>query len=80
LESPIRVHFHLNKRGCIELTLVCPMCNKGQDLPVGYAHTGMGFTCPCGEDIPLHHEALLPVERELEELAHLIERSVTLAV
>jgi len=56
------------------------MCNKGQDLPVGYAHTGMGFTCPCGEDIPLHHEALLPVERELEELAHLIERSVTLAV
>jgi len=80
MEKPIRVRFHLNEQGCIGLTIVCPSCDKGHDLTVADAHTGMEFTCQCGEDIPLHAEALWPVKRELEELAHLIERSVTLAI
>jgi hypothetical protein len=80
MEKPVIVRFHLNEQGCIKLTLVCPLCDKGQDLPVGYAHTGVEFACSCGEDIPLHVEALLPVKQELEELAHLIDRSVTLAI
>ncbi len=80
MEKPIQVHFHCTDAGCIELAIACPSCDRRQDLPVNYAHTGMQFDCPCGEEIPLHVEALLPVEQELQELKHLIKRSVTLAI
>jgi len=80
MENPIKVHFHLNPQGCVTLSIECPSCAKNQDLPIVDLHTGLGFICDCGEDIPLHAETLVPVARELDLLQHLIERTVTLPV
>lgn len=80
MEGPIRFYLHLNDRGCIDLSMECPLGTKQQSMPVEYTKTSIGFTCLCGADIPLHTEALMPVEREIEALAHCFERSVALAI
>jgi hypothetical protein len=80
MENPVKVHFHLNPQGCIQLSLECPACAKYQDLPIVDLQTGLGLICDCGEDIPLHTETLTPVIKEMEMLEHLIERTVTLPV
>lgn len=80
MENPVQVHFHCNAEGQIALSLGCPGCGQSQALPISAVRTGLGFVCPCGEEIPLHAEALAPVAQELQELRHLIERTITLAV
>ena len=80
MENPVKVHFQCNPDGCIEMSLQCPTCGEQQNLPAADVPTGIGFICPCGEDIPLHAEALKPIAHELEELRHLIARTITLPV
>lgn len=80
MENPVTIHFHCNSQGCINLTIQCPTCNDQQDLPIADVTSGIGFICKCGEDFPIHAEALKPVARELDELYHLIQRTIVLPV
>ena len=79
-ENPFQVHFSCNPEGCIDLSMQCPTCGDEQNLPIADVTSGIGFICACGEDIPLHTEALKPVARELEELRHLIKRTIVLPI
>lgn len=80
MENPVKIHFHCNPQGCITLTIQCPTCNDQQDLPIADVNSGIGFMCKCGEDFPIHAEALKPVALELDELQHLIQRTIVLPV
>ncbi|MEE4284204.1 MAG: hypothetical protein V2I41_19870 [Pseudomonadales bacterium] len=80
MENPVKVHFHCNLQGCITLALQCPTCGEQQGLPITDVDSGIGFICKCGEDIPIHAEALKPVAHELEELRHLIQRTIVLPI
>jgi hypothetical protein len=80
MENPVKIHFHCNLQGSIILALQCPTCGEQQDLPITDVDSGIGFICKCGEDIPIHAEALKPVAHELEELRHLIQRTIVLPI
>ncbi|XOV85101.1 MAG: hypothetical protein ACFHXK_08230 [bacterium] len=76
----MKIHFQCNAQGCIKLAIQCPTCSELQDLPIADVQSGIGFICKCGEEFPLHAQALKPVAHEVDELRHLIRRTITVPV
>ena len=80
MENNVKVHFRWSPDWQLRMLLECPICTKQQELAFDSVATGEEFTCECGEDIRLTPGALLPVRHELDELQHLIQKTVTLPV
>ncbi len=80
MDNSLKVHFHCDENWHLNLTLECPLCGAEQGLDINTVNTGEEFDCECGEAIRLTVDALYPVKRELEELRHLIVKTVTLPV
>lgn len=80
MEDRVKVHLSYDDSLAIQLAIECPSCHAQQTFPVEDLHTGFGFICKCGEEFPLNVAALAPVTHELEEIKHLVKKTIVLPV
>ncbi len=80
MEEHVKVHMSCDDNFCIHLAIECPSCHTQQSFPVADIKTGLGFVCACGDDFPVNVAALAPVRQELEEVKHLINKTITLPI
>lgn len=64
----------------LRLSVECPSCHERQAVPMVNVHTGMGFVCACSDEFPISVAAFEPVQRELDELRHLLQKTITLPI
>ena len=78
MKDDLKLHLKLNSNYALQLDLECPSCHAMQEVPLIDVHTGMSFVCTCGEEFPINATAFLPVQHELDELQHLLAKTITL--
>jgi RNase P subunit RPR2 len=80
MENDVKVHIRCDQKWCLHLSLECPLCGAQQEFPIATASSGEEFVCECGEDVRVTAASMHPVRRELEEIKHLIEKTIVLPI
>lgn len=80
MSENINFSFQFSDDMTLTLEVECPSCGTWQATPVIFAHTGEEFVCGCGESFPLRTEALVPVQKLVEDIKTFGNRTVSVAV